>query len=75
MEILAMNSVEGIALRDVIDSMITTFAPFDEAAGEAGDQDVLCLMARLHEARSAAHTIATRAQERTPYKGVRLVKS
>lgn len=69
-----MNSAEGAAMRVTLDGMIAALADSDESAGKVGDQDVLCLIARLHEARSAAHAIETRNQEDTPYRGVRLVK-
>lgn len=55
-----MNKAEGAVIHLQLDAMIKALAAFDNAAGEAGDSDVLALMARLHEAREAAQRVACR---------------
>lgn len=68
-----MNQAEGAVLRIQLDSMIGALAQFDALAGDAGDEDVLQLIARLYEARDAAAAI----EQRTPLKtqGVTLTRN
>jgi hypothetical protein len=55
-----MDNTWGNALALQLDGMIKALAPFDHAAGEAGDEQVLKLIARLYDAHAAASEIATR---------------
>lgn len=68
---------EGAAMRVQLDSVLAALNDFSQDATECGDHDVLDLIARLRQARRAAHAIETRlapqplAQGR---RGVSLVK-
>ena len=82
MVIIAMNHTEGAAWRIQLDAMLAVLGTFDEEAAECDDHDVKALVARLHEARSAAMSIETRHQPSTvppprnpAYRGVKLAKS
>lgn len=55
-----MNQAEGAVLHLQLDSMVKALTTFDTMAGEAGDADVLKLIAKLYEAREAALRIACR---------------
>lgn len=68
----AMSKADGAAIHYQLEGMIKGLATFDEMANEADDQDVRALIARLHDAKNAALTVACRRElTRT---GVSLVK-
>lgn len=79
---LVMTAEYAYAIRVELEAVARILEPFDEAAGRAGDIDVLALVARTQEAIQAAAKIqATRQRPPLPRrarharKGVSLIKS
>jgi hypothetical protein len=68
----AMNRSEGAAVRVQLDGMIRALDGFAVQAGEHGDNAVLELLARLHDARDVARRIETRGLSLG--KGARLIE-
>lgn len=65
-------------IRVELEALARVLEPFDQAAAEAGDELVLRLIARLHEAIQAAEEIEQTRVPRPPRharKGVRLAKN
>lgn len=61
---LVMSAEYAYAFRVELEAADRALAPFDEAAGRAGDIDVLALVARVKEAIQL--TIKIQAERRTP---------